>query len=209
MVVFFDKVFKSAIFWPDKNWISKYFLFLCFRTLNVEFFGLWHKNLEDGCQKCNLCLQKSFLKRWYVFEKKKYFWFRSLIEGFSDFWQKKCMVLKTGFHMSTGYFSGKKIFNENLNTWFWDLERKTFQSFVKFFLAFCQNAINDSRGTFGGLDEVFEKFWHFWQKFLAWVSNLLSTCPRELFEEKNTSTNFYSIGFFRASIFSVFWWSFL
>ena len=72
-------------------------------------------------------------------------------------------------------------------------------------MVFCQNAFYASRGAFRGLNEVWEKFWQFWQKFLAWVSIRLSTCPQESFEEENASIMIYSLTFFRARSFSDFW----
>ena len=76
---------------------------------------------------------------------------------------------------------------------------------MKSSVVFCQNAFYACRGAFGWLNEVWDKFWQFWQKFLTWVSIKLSTCPRESFEEENPSTNFYYLTFFRARSFSDFW----
>ena len=76
---------------------------------------------------------------------------------------------------------------------------------MKFSVVFCQNAFYASRGAFGGLNEVWDNFWQFWHKFVAWVSIMLSTFPQEPFEEENASTNFYSLTFFRARSSSDFW----
>ena len=86
-----------------------------------------------------------------------------------------------------------------------DPEWKNFQSSVKFSVVSCQNAFYASRRVFGGLNEVWDKFWQFWQKLLAWVSIKLSKCPWEPFEEENASTKFYFLSFFRSRIFPDFW----
>ena len=119
LVVFFDEIFKSAFFSPNKNWINKHFVLICFRSLSVEFFGFWQTILEDGCQKCNLCLQKiffwrddKFLRSIIIFG----FWVWSWY--FLTFGKNFCIVLKTAFHVSTRFFWGKKRCNKNPNTWF-------------------------------------------------------------------------------------------
>ena len=60
---------------------------ICFRTLSVNFFRFLARILWEGCQKCNFCLQKIFLKRWQVL-RNSFFWFLSLIAKISDFWHK-------------------------------------------------------------------------------------------------------------------------
>ena len=50
--------------------------------------------------------------------------------------------------------------------------------------------------SFRGKDKIWDKFRQFRQKFLARVSIMLSSCPREASEEEKTSTIFYPLTFF-------------
>ena len=125
--------------------------------------------------------------------------------GILTFGKKICMVLKTAFCVSTRFFWGKNASIKTLITDFLHLRGKTFQSSAKLFVAFCQNAIIVSSKALGGIDDVWDKFWQFWQKFWAWVTIKLSTCQREPFDEENVSIIFHSLTFFRAGNFSVFW----
>ena len=116
------------------------------------------------------------------------------------------MVLKNEVQVTTGFFRGKECINENLNTWFFpEFERKTAPRSVNFFW----QSVKRQSMTAGELSEEKIKidinFDNLCHKFLTWVSFLLSTCPRELFEEENVSINCFSITFFRAGIFFDFW----
>ena len=56
--------FQICIFFDQIKNGLKILFFICFRTLSVVFFGFWWTIFRKGCQICNLCLQKSFFKRW-------------------------------------------------------------------------------------------------------------------------------------------------
>ena len=119
------------------------------------------------------------------------------------------MVLKTEVQVTTGFFRGKECINENLNTWFFpDFERKTAPSSVNFFW---RSVKRQSMTAEELLEEKVKNeinFDNLCHKFLAWVSFLLSTCPRETFEEQNVSINYFSPTFFGEGNFSDFWGSF-
>ena len=90
LVLFFDTIFQIAYFLP--RWkLDQLTLFLMFSDFECRiFFSFWRAFLWEGCENCNSCLKKIFLKRWQVL-RNSFFFFVSLIAKISDFWHKKLL----------------------------------------------------------------------------------------------------------------------
>ena len=133
------------IFWHDfRNCIL--FVEMKVGSVNICFFDMfsdfecqfflhfWRAFLWEGCQKCNFCLQKIFLKRWQVLRKSFFLFSEFDRENFWLLAENFCMVLKIEVQVTTGFFRGKECINENFNTWFSpEFERKTAPTSVNFF----------------------------------------------------------------------------
>ena len=153
------------------------------------FFRFWRAFLWEGCQKCNFCLQKIFLKRWQVLRNSFFcFWV----------WSRKFLTFVTkllhGFEnwSSTDHriFSRKKFINGNINTWsFPEIERKTAPISVNFFWRSVKRQSMTAEELLEQKVKIEINFDSLGHKFLAWVSFLLSTCPGEPFEEEIVSMN--------------------
>ena len=148
-----------------------------------RIFGFYWLFFEESSQNV-IYVPKFVFGRDIIFDRNGYTWFVSLIERIFDF----CIVLKTAFHVSRGFFWGKQSFNKTHKTYFFsDIEQETFQNLVNFFPMVFQNTINACRGASGGKDNYWVKPCQSWIKLLAWVSVLLSTWAGEPFDEKIAS----------------------
>ena len=128
--VFLVELSKTHYGCPDeKSSFEKYRIFNCLRNLGVEFSFFIGCFFEEGSQNV-IYVPKIVFGRDIIFDRNGYTWFLSLIERIFDF----CNVLKTAFHVSTGFFWGKQSFNMTHKTYFFsDIEQETFQNLVNFF----------------------------------------------------------------------------
>ena len=108
---------------------------------------------------------------------------------------------KLHFTCRQDYFEENHASIETLMPDFFGLRAENFSKFREIFCGVLSKCNLCFQRSFGGLNEVWENFWQFCQKFLAWVSINLSTCPVEAFDEKNASKNFYSLSFFEQGAF--------
>ena len=208
LVLFSDTIFEIAYCLSRWSWISKHLFFWYVFWLWVSKFSVSGEHFQQRAVKNEMFVSRRFFWKMTNFEK-QFFGFWVWSRKFLTFGIKLLHGFKKWNSSDHRIFRGKECINENLNTWFFpEFERKTAPSSVNFFW---RSVKRQSMTAEELLEEKvkneisFDSLCH---KFLAWVSFLLSTCPREPFEEENVSINYFPPTCFRGGNFSDFWGSF-